>query len=228
MKILAIETSGHTMSVALAENNTLVSELFRHAGLKHSEQLLPSIDRVLHEAGWVLRDIGKIAVTTGPGSFTGIRVGLSCARTLAHHLRVPLVGCTALDVLEVGVPAGGQGSVVIGLIDALREEVFVAHPGTREVRIESLESFCRRVSKMKSRVTLAGDAVITQHDFLVRKLPRATLSPDYFNYPRAGILALKAAVVKGTQYHRVEPLYIRRSWAEEKAPAISSAVKTAR
>ena len=92
MKILAIETSGHTMSVALAENNALVAELFWHDGMKHAERLVSSIAGLLREAGWQPAELARIAVSTGPGSFTGVRIGVTCARTMAQTLGVPVVG----------------------------------------------------------------------------------------------------------------------------------------
>jgi tRNA threonylcarbamoyladenosine biosynthesis protein TsaB len=214
MKILAIETSGQSMSVALVENNALVSELFWHAGLKHSENLIPAIDRVMRESGWTPAGITKIAVSTGPGSFTGIRVGLACARTLAQHLGVPLAAVTTLDILEAGIPAG-KGDTVIGIVDALRDEVFVTHPRTREVKIETVSSVCRMVSKIKSRVTLVGNVVTARREFFTRETPRAVLAPDFLNNPRAGILGLLAGGLPGRAFSGVEPLYVRRSWAEE-------------
>ncbi|MGA2091429.1 MAG: tRNA (adenosine(37)-N6)-threonylcarbamoyltransferase complex dimerization subunit type 1 TsaB [Endomicrobiales bacterium] len=216
MRILAIETTGHAMSVALVENDALVSEIFWHAGLRHSEKLIATIDRVMAEANWTLQSITRIAVSTGPGSFTGIRVGLSCARTLAQHLCLPLSGITTLDILEAAIPSGKKGDVVIGIIDALRDEVYVKHRTTGEVGIETTEALCRRVSNLKGRVTLVGNIVTARRAWFAGKVPRAVLAPDFLNYPHAGILGLLASHNAGTSFDRVEPLYVRRSWAEEK------------
>src|SRR5512133_919805 len=106
MRTLAIETSGSTFSLALAENGLLLAEIYRHSGLTHSECLVPLLERLLREAGWEPSSFDKVAVSTGPGSFTGIRVGLACARVLAQGLRKPLVGINSLDLLAAGVPSG--------------------------------------------------------------------------------------------------------------------------
>lgn len=206
------------MSVALAEHNALVAELFWHDGMKHAERLVSSIAGLLREAGWQPAELARIAVSTGPGSFTGVRIGVTCARTMAQTLGVPLTGVTALDVLAAGIPAGKKERV-IGLIDALRDEVFVTDPASGAVVIEPLAAACKKISRLTSRVTLVGNIVSMKRDMFMRETPRAILAPDALNWPRAGTLALRAGALRGRSYTRVEPLYVRRSWAEEYRPA---------
>lgn len=202
------------MSVALAEHNALVAELFWHDGMKHAERLVSSIAGLLREAGWQPAELGRIAVTTGPGSFTGVRIGVTCARTMAQTLGVPLTGVNALEVLAAGIPRG-KNERVIGLIDALRDEVFVTDPVSGAVVIEPLATACKKIARLTSRVTLTGNIITMRRDFFARETPRAILAPDELNWPRAGTLARMAGTLSGQSYTRVEPLYVRRSWAEE-------------
>lgn len=215
-KILAIETSGSTFSLALAEDSRLVSEVFWYSGLSHSERLIPALDRMLADAGWKLEAISTIAVSVGPGSFTGIRVGLSCARTLAQTLSLPLAGMTTLDLLAAAVPSGPYR--VIPVIDALRGEVFAA--GARGepaiVPVKEMKAFFK---KQKGPLMFVGNAVETHKEEINKAFGKQALfAHSNLNYPRAGVLALAARCLPSHHYSRIHPLYIRRSWAEEKRP----------
>lgn len=218
MKLLAIETSGATFSIALAEDNRLVSELFWHAGLTHSERLVPAIEELLRQAGWNIEELGKIAVSTGPGSFTGIRVGLTCARTVAQALDVPLVGIDTLSLIKAAIPDCGR--LVCPAIDALRGEVFVRRPGRKEIVIRSVDDFCEDLRKTRKEVLVAGNAALQYAQELRKALrTKVALADTHLNYPRAGVLALTALPMKGTSYREVQPLYVRRSYAEERQKA---------
>lgn len=212
MKILAIETSGATFSAALAEGRHLAAEIFWHAGLMHSERLLPNIRRLLDEAGWKFQDIERVAVTTGPGSFTGIRVGITCARTIAQYLRVRVFTATALDLLAAAVPKSGQ--VVYPVIDALRGEVYVRRAGGG-VCIRAVKDVLKALARSRKNILLVGNAV-PAHFAGVPKNRAIALAPENLWYPRAGVLAVMAAAHPGKLFSTVKPLYVRRSWAEEK------------
>ena len=215
MRILAIETSGSAFSVALAEKGKLVSEIFWRSGLRHSELLVPAIKRILKKARWKINSIKKVAVSTGPGSFTGIRVGLSCAKTLAQAYNIPLVGIDTIDVLTAG--AKNTGREVIPVIDALRDEVFIKDKNGRV----AIRNSCELLNELKARGAkyyLIGSAVENSRNMIKSVLgDRALAAPAKQNFPRAGVLALIAEKEKGVKYDKVEPLYVRRSWAEERA-----------
>jgi len=124
--ILVIDTSGPVCAAGIfdAGANALVASKSEILGKGHAERLIPMIDEVLREAGLTLKDMTRVGVTTGPGSFTGIRVGVAAARGFALSLGIPAVGVTTLmvvaeQVLEIAPPAP-----VAALIDAGREEVF--------------------------------------------------------------------------------------------------------
>lgn len=213
-RVLAVETSGSTFSIALAEGEKLLAEIFWHSGLSHSERLVPAVEWMLREAGWSYGDLGKVAVSTGPGSFTGIRVGLTFARTLAQARKLPLVGMTSLEVLAAGIP--GTDLRVVPAIDALRDEVFV-FGGNGEVELRSVDAFCAGLKRGPSKVLIAGNAALVYGSRIRKALgKKAVLAAGKFDFPRAGVLAIAAAALKGRKYAEVKPLYIRRSWAEER------------
>lgn len=215
MKTLAIETSGSTLSIALAENGVVVSEVFWNAGHKHSDRLIPSIESLLAGNGWTYRDLEKIAVTTGPGSFTGIRVGMTCAKTLSQTLNIPLVGIDTLTVLEAALPESGLP--VVAAMDALRDEVFIHDKKSGEIVIRPVADVLASVRKTKKRTLFAGTITLIAADKIRAALKNAAvIAPEHFAYPRAGILAVCAHNKAGERFDRVHPLYVRRSWAEER------------
>lgn len=211
VRLLAIETSGRTFSVALSENGKLVSEIYLDEGRVHSEKLVPSIKKLLAGARWRFNSLDKIAVSTGPGSFTGIRVGLTCARLLAQALKRPVVGINTLELLESAVPEGDYTAVAA--IDAGRGEVFV---NACDPRIEEAKTYFAELKRSNSKILVAGDAAATHSDVIKSGLKKMLVkTPERLKFPRAGVLAVLASQIKGLHYEKVKPLYIRRSWAEE-------------
>jgi tRNA threonylcarbamoyl adenosine modification protein YeaZ len=125
--LLAFDTSSPTVSVALHDGSDVVTVHTSEREMKHGEQLAPLIAAALAAAGIVRQDLTAIAVGVGPGPFTGLRVGLVTARTLAHVLEVPVYGACSLDVLAVEAADSGvvDGDFVVAT-DARRKEVYLA------------------------------------------------------------------------------------------------------
>jgi tRNA threonylcarbamoyl adenosine modification protein YeaZ len=122
---LGIETSSRRGSVALVKDGVLLSRAEHHELNAHAEQLRPLLERVLAEAKVDKRDIERVAVGIGPGSFTGLRVGIAFAQGIALGLGVPCVGVGSLAAMAAAVDAANLGTRV-ALLDARRNEVFVA------------------------------------------------------------------------------------------------------
>jgi len=125
IRILAIETSTTLASVALVEGGKIVLERAHSRPKQSAERLLPLIAELLSEAGWERGSVSRIGVSVGPGSFTGLRVGIACAQGLSLGLGVPLVGVSSLRALARAVPPDVLG-VRCAVLDARRAEVFVA------------------------------------------------------------------------------------------------------
>lgn len=136
MRVLAIDTSTHRASAALLEAGKLVATREHAAPKQSAERLLPLIAELLAEAGWQRSSLQRLGVAVGPGSFTGLRIGIACAQGLALGLGVPLVGVTSLRAMARAVPLEMPGARC-AVLDARRGEVFVAvhaaGPGAREL-----------------------------------------------------------------------------------------------
>jgi len=125
VRVLALETSTSQAAVALVEDGRLVLTRAHTRPKQSAEQLLPLIAALLDEAGWQRSAIERIGVSLGPGSFTGLRVGIACAQGLALGLGIPLLGVTALRAMARAVPPTIPGPRV-ALLDARRDELFCA------------------------------------------------------------------------------------------------------
>src|SRR3954467_10077441 len=121
---LAVETSGRAGSLAIAEDgHVLAEEQFSH-GLKHAAGIIPIIDRLCASRGWKPADIEEIYVSAGPGSFTGLRVGITVAKTLAFATGAKLVAVPSGRVIAHNAPP--EASNVMIVLDAKRDQIFTA------------------------------------------------------------------------------------------------------
>ena len=123
MNILAIDTAGKTAAVAVMRDDTLLYEMASNTGLTHSETLLPMVDTALKACGLTSAQLDLYAVTNGPGSFTGLRIGLSVIKGLAQPRQIPCVGVSTMAALAYGVNGAGT---VIAAQDARRGQVYWA------------------------------------------------------------------------------------------------------
>ena len=213
MKILAIETSSSTLSVAVGINGKITCEYFYNAGMIHSEVLISVIETALKNAGLTIKDIDKFAVSSGPGSFTGIRVGMTVVKTLAQSLKKKIVCFNCLDILHAAltIPA----VKIIPAIDALRDELYVKT--SDGVGIVSIEDFIKKNKKNKNKIIVIGNAAIIHKKLLQQQLGKAAVClNENLHYPKASVLANLALNNEGIDFLKVQPLYIRKSWAEEK------------
>lgn len=122
MKILAIDTSTTSGSIALLEDEQLVAELTICSKKTHAERLLPSIKNLLDNAHTKIEDIDGFALTSGPGSFTGLRIGLSTVKGLAWSLNKPIVGVSTLEALAMNLPYADKP--ICPMLDARKKEVY--------------------------------------------------------------------------------------------------------
>lgn len=123
MNLLAVDTAGKTAAAAVLRDDVLLYETNCNNGLTHSETLLPMIDAALKGCGMTMEDVDVLGVTAGPGSFTGLRIGLSVVKGLAQPRQIPCAGVSTLEALAFGCT--GEGTV-IGALDARRGQVYWA------------------------------------------------------------------------------------------------------
>ncbi|MEX0381328.1 tRNA (adenosine(37)-N6)-threonylcarbamoyltransferase complex dimerization subunit type 1 TsaB [Leuconostoc sp. MS02] len=128
MKILAFDTSNQPLTVSLAEDNQVKRVFSTNEARNHSIQLLPAIQETIAAQNWTLTDIDRIVVAQGPGSFTGLRIGVTVAKVLANTLKIDLVGVSSLAILAQQVTAPG---LIVPLFNARNDNVFagVYHNG---------------------------------------------------------------------------------------------------
>lgn len=124
MNILAVDTSGPACSAALFTDGTLFQEVFMNAHRTHSETLMPALDELMMRADMKMSDIDLFCAVAGPGSFTGVRIGVCCVKALAHATGKPCVRVNALEALAKLSPP--TGCVVCPILDARREQVYCA------------------------------------------------------------------------------------------------------
>lgn len=217
MKILAIESSGSSLSVAISENSNVVIEYFYNAGKIHSDILIPLIEKIINDAKWELKDINKFALSCGPGSFTGIRIAMASIKTLAQTLNKPVVSLDTLEILKAQLNI--KEIKIIPAIDALRNEVYIKEKN--KVIIVPIENFVKKFKKYKDRIVVIGNATFTYNKILSKELGKTSVSlQPNLHFPKASTLALMAEKIEGTSFKDIEPLYGRKSWAEEKQKKI--------
>lgn len=224
MRVLAIETSTLAGGAALLDGDQLVGEYIVNARTTHSERLLSAIDRLLQDAGWTLGVLEGLAVAVGPGSFTGLRIGVSTVKGLAFSLKIPVAAVSTLEALAWVLPFARDP--VCPVLDARKGEVYAAlfhWDGERLVRdwedqAMAPDELCRRLSEP---VTFVGDG-IAGYGSLFKELlgPLATLAPPARRLPSAACVGQlgHARLLAGEVVDPVAltPRYLRPSEAELK------------
>lgn len=219
MKLLAIDTSGPVCGVAVAEDKRILSEMTVLNKRTHSANLMPMIENVLQSAGTTLADIDRIAAVTGPGSFTGIRIGISTVKGMAHGANKPCVGVDALEALAVS--AGAFDGVVCPIQDARAGQVYGAafRDGTRlmEDRAIHLEDYAEAIRTFGDRFLFTGDGMEVHQQRLKELLGgRALFAPAHLSFLRPSAVAL-LGMKSGTEldYLALMPYYLRPPNAEK-------------
>jgi len=224
MRILAIDTSTMFGSVALCDGDMLIAEEELGVEVTHSERLISTIDHLLQISRWGRDSIDGIAVAIGPGSFTGLRIGLATAKGLAAGLKKPIAGVSSL--LTLAYNGVLSDATVVSVIDARRGEVYAAaykflndKPKCvmKEVAVAP-ELLSKKLKTMRGRVILVGDGVVTYEKLFKRELKnRALIRAQEFKFPRAFYLAqsaLKKLKKGGDNMAKLVPNYLRHSDAE--------------
>lgn len=223
MRALAVETSGTIGSVALVEDGRVLAEETFEKGLRHGQALVPAIRRVLAAAGLAKGAVDLFAAGTGPGSYTGLRVGIATAKTLAFALGKPLFGVPSFDAIAAAIPPELHRPAVVVAIEARKQHVYVARYAARGGRLEREGEFDivapEGVLAGAARpVLLVGDAAEKYPALLAG--PEIVAAPREFGHAHArevGRIALERAR-RGEKdaLEAVLPLYLRASIPEEK------------
>lgn len=193
MKILAIDTTSKICSVALLEDEEIIDEINLNSGLTHSEKLMPLVKEILEKNNIELKDINLIGVDVGPGSFTGIRIGIASVKAIAEVFNIPVAAVTSLEVLARNCSNLYKKA---SLIDARNNQVYMGifdenYNKIEEYLADDINIAIEKISKYE-KIVLTGDGLDVHSDLLTEKLPSSGFSMINEQYARnVGKMAYK-------------------------------------
>lgn len=224
MKILALESSATAASVALCDGEELIAQSFQQTGLTHSQTLLPMVKTLLSSCGMHLKEFDLLAVASGPGSFTGLRIGVSAAKGLAWANELPCAACSTLEAMAWN--ASAIGGELCAVMDARRAQVYNARFRSDGAMIErlcpdraiSLEDLATELRGAGCTQWLVGDGARLCYDYLTEKgIPVCLVPPNLRQQSAWGVaraaldLWKRGETVPGSL---LVPQYLRLSQAE--------------
>ena len=222
MLILAFETSAKAASVALMEGTKLLGESYQNTGLTHSQTLMVMAEGVLKQCGKTAQDVQAVAVAEGPGSFTGVRIGVAAAKGFAWGKEIPCYGVSTLEAMAESL--GVYEGYVCACMDARRSQVynalFRAEKGTltrlTEDRAIALADLQAELEKLEGSVFLVGDGAMVAYKAL--NPARLVMPAEHRMHQRAAGVAIVAAaqIAAGVEAdaQALQPNYLRLSQAE--------------
>jgi tRNA threonylcarbamoyladenosine biosynthesis protein TsaB len=222
VRLLAVETSTPAGGVALLDGEQVIGEYLLDVRITHSERLMPAIDRLLRDAGWTTGSLQGLAVAVGPGSFTGLRIGISAVKGLAWALDLRVAAVPTLDALAAALPFAALP--VCPVLGARKNEVYCSryHWDGAAMR-RDWEYLALAPEDLASRLTeptiLTGDAahgIVSRH---ARVAPPHRRTPSAASVGALGLVRFHAGEVVSA--HELSPFYLRPSAAELKRRAVT-------
>ena len=229
MLILAFETSAKAGSVALMDEHKLLGESYQNTGLTHSQTLLQMAQQLLAGCGKTASDVTAVAVVQGPGSFTGVRIGVAAAKGFSWGAELPCYGVSTLEAMAKHLSVW-QG-YVCPVMDARRGQVYNAIfymecgkcTRIREDRAISLQDLGAELQSLEEPIFLVGDGSTLCYNTLLETVPNLVLPPEHRMHQRASGVGLVAAdrIESGLAGNGAEltPNYLRVSQAEREREA---------
>ena len=213
MRLLVIDTSGPVCGIAVMEDEKVLCEYTAQNRNTHSANLMPMAEAALQAAGKTIGEMDAVAAVTGPGSFTGVRIGVATAKGLAHGAGIPCIPVDALEALSLS--AGGFNGVICPIQDARAGQVYGAafRNGERLTADEplKLEVFIEKILPFGERFLFLGDGEPVHREKIREILgDKALFAPAHLNYLRpsaAGVLAMKSET--RTDYLNLQATYLR-------------------
>ena len=222
--ILAFETSAKAASVALMESGVLLGESYQNTGLTHSQTLMSMAEDLLKTCGKTPGDVTAVAVAAGPGSFTGVRIGVAAAKGFAWGAELPCYGVSTLEAMALSL--GIWDGYVVPCMDARRNQtytaIFRAENGKLTRMLDdcaiSVEELGEKIKKCEKPIFLVGDGAVLCYNNLKEQVTGLVLPPEHRRHQRAAGVALLAqgqidAGVPGDGAS-LTPNYLRLSQAE--------------
>lgn len=222
MKVLAIDTSSNVASAALLEDDHLLGEFVLNHKKTHSQEIMPMIDNVLKRCECNVNEIDLFAAAKGPGSFTGLRIGIATVKGLAHSVNKPVIGISTLEGLAQNLPFCEH--TVVPIMDARRNQVYTGAymwdsgilRNIGEDEAISIEECVEACGNFLETVFL-GDGVPVYRDYIKEKLKdKAFFAPPSCNMQKASSIAALALQKfnNAESYYGLRPEYLRKPQAE--------------
>ncbi|HSR04370.1 MAG TPA: tRNA (adenosine(37)-N6)-threonylcarbamoyltransferase complex dimerization subunit type 1 TsaB [Proteiniclasticum sp.] len=224
MKILSIDTSSNNCSIAVVDEKAMLGEININYNLQHSVLLMPLIEELLARLDMKPRDLDALTLSTGPGSFTGLRIGLSAVKGMALGSNLPIYAADALSILAYGVY--GYHGILVPMIDALRGGYYTGFYTFKngklitlmEPVILTLDEVKELLVKEEGEILILGDITDkkTEDELLFKE--KVSIAPSSLNIPKASnipyLLWERILSGKSDDIHSLVPVYMRKSQAE--------------
>ncbi len=234
MKILAVDTSAITASCAVTEEGRLIAAAELRSKMTHSQTILPMVQDMLKNAALTLQDIDLLAVNVGPGSFTGVRIGVAAVKGIAFTndiLCAPVSTLHSMAFNFIGLP---QVQTVCAVMDARCGQVYTALfelDGETVTRLTedaaiSVTDLQQQLRDLKKAVILVGDGAQMCYTFMCETVPTLHLAPDHLRYQTAVGVAAAAQSVARCSADALQPVYLRLPQAERELKARLATDKT--
>lgn len=225
MKMLAIDSSSNIATVAIVEDSDLICEIVLNDKKTHSQKLMPLIKEALLSCKIGIDQIDVFSCSVGPGSFTGLRIGLATVKGLAHAFKKPIIGVSTLDALAFGIPF--YSGIICPIMDARNNQVFTALYKWSNDSIERISEYmgidilelADMIDNTSGNVVFTGDGINIYREILRKKLGgKAQFAPKYNSLARASLVAqiginrYNMGIIDS--YITLSPFYLRKSQAE--------------
>ena len=223
MKILAIDTSSKICSVSILEDNNVIIEKHNDDEKTHSQKLMPLIDELLKDSNLTLDNIDLLSCSQGPGSFTGIRIGISTVKAFADVKNIPIIGVTSLESLAYNINAEG---LIATLIDAKHDNVYFALYELKDNKYttvidpisDTITNVIQSLKKYDEKITFVGDGSEVHKDLLSNEFSNCIFAFSNQNVQTSisiGKAAYDKYIVADYQpVYSLSPIYLKKSQAE--------------
>ena len=225
MKILGIDTSTMAANVAVLEDDKLICEYTINTKKTHSQKLMPMIENILKLSDLDIKEIDAIAICVGPGSFTGLRIGMATAKAMAHVNNIPLIGVNSLEILGANMDLCDRN--ICSILDAQRNQVYMNKyilkddkiTELEEISIKPIDELLEEISSSNEDWVLVGEAVYKYKE-KIEEISNITIPSPANNITKASTLCFVARdkMLANDQVYNcynINPMYIRKSQAEE-------------
>ena len=218
MNILAIDTSGNVCAAAVLRDERILSESYMDDKKTHSKTIAPMVDEVLSRVGLAVQDIDLFACAVGPGSFTGLRIGVAMVKAFAQASRRPVVGVNTLDALAQNM--SGTDEIVCPIIDARRSDVYTAmyKNGERITDYRAMRLDEVLAAQHGQKTVFVGDAALNFEEKILAASGSFRIAQCGIALQRAGSVGLLAYKAyqngEAADSHSIEPFYLRETQAE--------------